>query len=72
MKRYLIGIPFVLLILLIAPFALLAAPVLFIGCLVLRVDPLETLGTLWRIFAALRGTRVEVAQGDRLVQIHIS
>ena len=71
MKHYLIGVPFALLVALLAPFAILLAPVILVGSLGMRVDPVETFRTLWRILAALRGTHVEFTEQDRLFEIRI-
>ena len=70
-KRVSVGVPFVLLLVLLSPLVILA-PVAFIACLVARIDPFEAGRLLWRVLIALRGTRVEISQWDRSVQVHIS
>jgi hypothetical protein len=70
-KRYFIGVPFALLVVLLSPLLLLA-PFAFIGCLIVRVDPIEAGRVLWGVLEALRGTHVEVTEGDHSVLVHIS
>ena len=71
-KRYCVGVPFVLLVVLVAPPAVVLAPVLFVGCLVAGVDPFHAGRLLWRVLTALRGTQVEITERDRSVLVHIS
>ena len=59
-RGFRVPVPFVLLWLVLAlPLALLT-PFLFIAFLCLQVDPLESIGALFRVLGALRGTQVEV------------
>jgi hypothetical protein len=71
-KRYLVGVPFVLLVILIAPLIAVLAPVVLVACLIARVDPLNAYRVLWRVLTALRGTHLEVTERDRSVLVHIS
>ena len=64
-KRYFVGVPFVLLLVLLAPLVLVAS-------LAVRVSPFEVFPALWRLLTALRGTHVEVAGSRRSVLLHIS
>ena len=70
-KRYLVGVPFVLLVAVLAPLLLLA-PIACIGCLIAGINPCEAGRLLWHVLTALRGTDVEVAERDRSVLVHIS
>ena len=70
-KRVTVGVPFVLLLFLLSPLVVLT-PVAFIACLIARIDPFEAGRLLWNVLTALRGTHVEVAQGNRNVLVHIS
>ena len=70
-KRYFVGVPFVLLLVLLSPLLLLA-PFAFIACLIVRVDPIEAGRLLWGVLEALRGTHVEFTEGDHSVLVHIS
>ncbi|MGB7624253.1 MAG: hypothetical protein WBN92_18045 [Terriglobia bacterium] len=65
-------IPLLLVWLLLLPVALLLLPVIFIACLVRRVDPFRALSALAQILGALKGTHVEVGDGDRSVLIDIT
>ncbi|HUB77138.1 MAG TPA: hypothetical protein VMB03_00010 [Bryobacteraceae bacterium] len=71
MRRYTVGVPFVLLVFLLSPLAILA-PVAFVACMVVGVDPIEAFRLLWRVLTALRGTDVEVSKRNRSVLVHIS
>jgi hypothetical protein len=53
------------------PFAVLALPVLFLVCLISRVNPFEAIVTFWHIFAALKDTHIEVDNRNALVLIRI-
>ena len=70
-KQYAVGVPFVILLFLLSPLVILA-PVAFIGCLAVGIDPLEAGRLLWRVLTALRGTHVEIAERDRSLLVHIS
>lgn len=56
-----LSIPFLLLWILLLPLLAIAVPVLFVACLLTRVNPCKAVAALLRILAALKGTRVEVA-----------
>ena len=70
-KRVTVGVPFVLLLFLLSPLLFLT-PIAFIACLVVGIDPFEAGRALWHVLTALRGTRVQVAQRNRSVLVHIS
>jgi hypothetical protein len=70
-KRYFVGVPFVLLLVLLSPLLLLA-PFVFVACLVARIDPIEGGRLLWHVLVAMRGTHVEFTERDRSVLVHIS
>jgi hypothetical protein len=65
-------IPLLLVWVLLLPVALLLLPVILIACLVRRVHPFPPLAALVQILAALRGTHVEVGEGERSVLVDIS
>jgi hypothetical protein len=70
-KSYCVGVPFFLLLFLLSPLLFLA-PVAFIGCLIVGINPFEAGRLLWHVLTALRGTDVEVTQRNRSVLVHIS
>ena len=66
-----VPIPFVVLWLVLAiPLALLT-PLLFIAFLFLGVDPFESIGALFRVLGALRGTQVEVVNESMSLLVNI-
>lgn len=71
-SRFLIGVPFFLLVALALPLLLLLAPVVLFGCLAVGASPFEVFPALWRVLTALRGAHVEVARNNRSVLLHIS
>jgi hypothetical protein len=70
-RNFRLWIPLFLLWLLMLPFAVLALPVLFLVCLISRVNPFEAISTFWHIFAALKDTHIEVDNRNALVLIRI-
>lgn len=70
-KRYLVGVPFGLVLALLAPVALLLAPIILVASLVAGIHPVAAFRALWHVLTALRGTHVEIAQRDRSVLIHL-
>jgi len=55
-----LSIPFLLLWILLLPLLVLAVPVLFIACLIARVNPFKGVAALLQMLAALKGTRLDV------------
>jgi hypothetical protein len=49
----------------------LLTPFLFIAFLCLQVDPFESIGALFRVLGALRGTQVEVVNESVSVLVNI-
>ncbi len=66
-----LSIPFFLLWIVLAPLLVLLVPVLFIGCICVRVDPFRAIGALFQILAALRGTHVQVINDSASVLVNI-
>jgi len=66
-----IWIPLFLVWLLLLPFVLLLSPLLFIACLAVRVNPFRAFAVFWRIVSDLRGTNVQVQDGDCSVSVCI-
>ena len=59
-RRLRLWLPLILLWIVLAPLAVLLIPVVAVGALVVRLNPVKTLGGFWRVFCALSGVRVEV------------
>ncbi len=57
---------------LLLPAILLALPVLVIGCLVIRVNPLRMMSVLGGILAGLKGTNVEVEDRYRTYTVQVA
>ena len=70
-RNFRLWIPLFLLWLLLLPFAVLALPVLFVVCLISRVNPFEAIATMLHIFAELKVTQIEVDNRNALVLIRI-
>lgn len=70
-RSFRLWVPLFLLWLLLLPLALLALPVLFIVCLVSRVNPFEAIATFWSLCAGFRDTHIEIDNGEALVLIRI-
>ena len=70
-RGFRLSIPFFLLWLVLAvPLALLT-PILFIAFLCVQVDPMESIGALFRVLGALRGTQVEVVHESMSLLVNI-
>jgi hypothetical protein len=70
-RDFRLWIPLFLLWLVLLPLAVLALPVLFIVCMISRVNPFEAIATCWHIFAELKDTHIEVDNRNALVLIRI-
>ena len=70
-RRMPLRIPFLLVWLLPLPFVLLLAPLVFVACLAMRVNPLRGVAVYWQLFSALRGLRIEVDDPGASISIRI-
>ncbi len=70
-RRFPLWIPFLLIWLLLLPFVLLLAPLVFVACLALRVNPFRGIAVYWQLFNALRGVRIVVEDPGAPVSIRI-
>lgn len=66
-----IWVPVLPVILLLSPLLMVALVVALVACLVYRMRPLRSIGTVWRLFCALPGTRIDVEQGRLAVLVDI-
>ena len=69
-RRFRLGIPILLIWVLVLPFVLLLAPLVFAACLAAKVDPFRGVAVYWQIFDALRGLRVEVEDPEARIRIY--
>ena len=56
-RRFRLWIPILLVWVLLLPFALLLAPLVFVACLMARVDPFRGVAGFWPLFCGPRGVR---------------
>jgi hypothetical protein len=69
--RFPLWIPTLLLWLLLLPFVILLAPLVFVGCLAVRVNPFRGVAAYWQLFNALRGLRIQVDDPCAPISIRI-
>ena len=69
--RFPLWIPFLLAWVLLLPFVLLLAPLVFVACLVWQVNPFRGVALYWQVFNALRGLRIEVDDPCAPISIRI-
>ena len=65
-------VPVLPIVLVFSPLLLLAAVVTAIACLIYHINPFRALGGMWRLFTALRGSRVDIEHGRSAVLVTIS
>jgi len=68
-RRFRLWIPLPLVWVLLLPFVLLLAPVVFVACLAFKVDPFRGVSVYWQLFNGLRGLRVEVEDSGTRIRI---
>jgi len=66
------GFPLFIVWLLLLPLGLVLLPFVLIACLAAQINPLRAFAAFWRIFAALRGTHVEIEDDFRTFVLHIA
>ena len=69
-RRLHLWIPLLLVWVLLLPFVVLLAPLVFVACLVAKVDPFRGISVYWGVFNSLRGLRVEVDDPGARIRIH--
>ena len=65
-------VPVLPIVLVLSPLLILAAVVAAIACLIYHINPFRALGGIWRLFSALRGSRIDVEHGRSAVLVTIS
>ena len=65
-------VPVLPIVLVLSPLLILAAVVAAVACLIYHVNPFRALGGMWRLFSALRGSRIDVEHGRSAVLVTIS
>jgi hypothetical protein len=66
-----VPVPFPLLWAVLFPLLLVVTPIVFVACLLVRVNPFRMIGALFQIVAALQGTHVEVTNDRFSVLLNI-
>jgi hypothetical protein len=69
-RQFRVWIPFLVIWVLLLPFVLLLAPLVFVACLVKGIDPIQGVSVYWELFSSLRGLRVEVEAPGARIRIH--
>jgi len=69
-RRLHLWIPLLLVWVLLLPFILLLAPLVFVACLIAKIDPFQGVSVYWQVFNGLRGLRVEVEDPGARIRIH--
>lgn len=64
-------IPLFLVWLLLLPLVLVLLPLACIALAIMRINPFRVIATGWQILAGLKGTHVEVEDGNALILIRI-
>lgn len=70
-RNFRLWLPLFLIWLLLLPLVLVLLPLFFIGCLILRVNPLRAAATGWQILTGLAGTHIEIRDPENYILIRI-
>jgi len=69
-RQFRLGVPFLLIWVLLLPFVLLLAPLVFVACLAMEIDPVQGVSIYWQLFSSLRGLSVEVEDPGARIRIY--
>jgi len=69
-RSFRLWIPLFLVWLLLLPVAILLLPLFFVLCAAEKVNAFQARAIFWQILTGLKGTHVEVAEGQASVLIH--
>jgi uncharacterized membrane protein len=70
-RTFRLWIPLFLIWLLLLPLAVLLSPLIFIACLVCRVNPFRGVAVVWQILSALKDAEYEVEHRSAGMLFHI-
>jgi hypothetical protein len=70
-RTFRLWVPLFLVWLLLMPLAIVLSPVIFILCLVCRVNPFRGFATVWQLLCALSHTECEVEHGSAGMSFYI-
>ncbi len=68
-RRFHLWIPVTLIWIVLLPFVLLFAPLVFVVGILVGSDPLQCVAAYWQFFSALRGVKVEVEDPGARIRI---
>lgn len=70
-RGFRLWIPLFLIWLVLLPLVLVLLPLAFVVLLIVRVNPFRAFSGLWRVVAGLKGTHIEVDDGEAAVLVRI-
>jgi hypothetical protein len=70
-RRFPLWVPILLVWALLLLFVVLLTPLVFVACLILRVNPFRGVTIYWELFSSLRGLRIVVEDPGAPVSIRI-
>jgi len=70
-RTFRLWVPLFLVWLLLLPLVILLSPVVFLACLVCRVNPFRGVAVMWQILNALTDTQLEVEHRSAGMSFHI-
>jgi uncharacterized membrane protein len=70
-RTFRLWIPLFLIWLVVFPVALLLSPIIFIACLLCRLNPFRGVAVMWQILIALTDTKLEVEHRSAGMSFHI-
>lgn len=71
-KRWRIWVPLIPVLIVFSPILILAAFVLTVACLILRINPFAAFARTYRVYAALRGLHIEIHEGRSTVLVTVT
>ncbi|HEY6250703.1 MAG TPA: hypothetical protein VI685_12140 [Candidatus Angelobacter sp.] len=70
-RGFRLWIPLFLVWLLLLPLVLVLLPLAFLALALMKVNPLRGLQTGWQILTGLKGTHIEIEDGNSLILVRI-
>jgi uncharacterized membrane protein len=70
-RTFRLWIPLFLIWLIVFPVAMLLSPIIFLACLICRMNPFPGVAVMWQILIALTDTRLEVEHRSAGMSFHI-